>query len=181
MLTGYESKMDKAINALVDEFSSVRAGRANPAVLNKVTIDYYDVATNISQVANISVPDGRTLLIQPWDISTLAEIEKSIMKSDLGITPNNDGKSIRLSFPALTQERRQEIIRSLQKTAEQARVSIRNIRREVMDHLKSQKKKSEITEDDFASFEKSVQNITDKKIKEVDTLLSKKEKEVSEV
>lgn len=180
-MTEYEQKMDKAINALLNEFSSIRAGRANPAVLNKINIDYYDVQTNISQLANISVPDGRTLLIQPWDASTIPEIEKSIMKSDLGITPNNDGKLIRLSFPPLTQERRVEITKSLQRLAEQAKVSIRNIRRDAIDHFKSQKKKSEITEDELASIEKKIQNLTDKKIKDIEALLDKKEKEVCEL
>lgn len=180
-MTEYEQKMDKAVNVLIDEFSSIRAGRANPTVLNKITIDYYEVPTNISQLANISVPDGRTLVIQPWDVSTIPEIEKSIMKSDLGITPNNDGKLIRLSFPPLTQERRVEITKSLQKLAEQAKVSVRNIRREAIDYFKSQKKKSEVTEDELVSIEKKIQALTDKKIKDIDSLLEKKEKEVCEL
>ncbi|MBU5449274.1 ribosome recycling factor [Acetivibrio sp. MSJd-27] len=178
ILKDVEIKMGKTVDILAKDFAAVRAGRANPAILDKVTVDYYGTATPIAQVGNISIPDARTILIQPWDASILGDVEKAIQKADLGINPNNDGKCIRLSIPALTEERRKELVKDIHKIAESARVSIRNIRRDGVDKLKDMKKKSEITEDDLKDAEGKVQKSTDKYVKEVDTLLAAKEKEI---
>lgn len=176
-----EAKMKKTIEVLQQEFSTLRAGRANPAVLDRITIDYYGTQTPINQVASISSPEPRLLAIQPWDASVLKAIEKAIISSDIGINPQNDGRVIRLLFPTLTEERRRELVKQVHKLCEESKVAIRNIRRDAMDVFKAQKKKSEITEDDYTDIEKEVQTLTDRYIKEVDTLGSAKEKELIEV
>ncbi len=177
----YESKMKKTIEVIGQEFATIRAGRANPAVLDRVTVEYYGTQTPIGQLASISSPEPRTLVIQPWDGSVLKAIEKSILTSDIGINPTNDGKIIRLVFPPLTEERRKELIKKVYKIGEEGKVAIRNVRREAIDNFKSQKKKSIITEDDLAIAEKDLQELTDKYIKEVDVTCQKKEKELGEV
>ncbi|NLM62449.1 MAG: ribosome recycling factor [Clostridiales bacterium] len=174
----YEEKMDKTISVLVNQFATIRAGRANAAVLDRITIEYYGAKTPINAVATISTPDPRTLMIQPWDTSVLKDIEKAIQASDLGINPTNDGKVIRLVFPQLTEERRRELTKQIKKYGEDAKVALRNIRREALDDYKNQKKKSEITEDDFKMLEKEIQELLDNKIKEVDKQVEIKEKEL---
>ena len=177
----YEEKMDKTISVYRENLAEIRAGRANPAILNKITVDYYGVPTPINQVAGISVPEARMILIQPWDANLLKEIEKEILKSDIGINPNNDGKVIRLTFPELNEERRKEIVKDIRKLAEDAKVAIRSIRREAMDEAKELEKKSEITEDDLKNEEDQIQKLTDKKVEEVDKLLEAKEKEIMSI
>ena len=181
ILKEYDVKMQKTVDVVISDFASVRAGRANAAVLDKITVDYYGSATPINQVAAISSPDPRSLLIKPWDGSILKAIEKAIQTSDLGINPQNDGSSIRLSFPRLTEERRKELTKQVKKYAENGKVAIRNIRRDAMDKLKAKQKKSEITEDDCKEFEKELQDMTDKRCKELDDLSAKKEKELMAV
>ncbi|MCI8397503.1 MAG: ribosome recycling factor [Clostridia bacterium] len=176
-----ESKMDKTISVLQENFAEVRAGRANPAILNKVKVDYYGTPTPISQVAGISVPEARLIVIQPWDMSVLKEIEKAILASDIGITPNNDGKVIRLAFPDLNEERRKEIVKDIKKTAEEAKVSIRSIRREGLDDAKKEQKDGNITEDDLRNAETEIQKLTDKKIAKIDEILVAKEKEIMSI
>ncbi|MDR2356586.1 MAG: ribosome recycling factor [Oscillospiraceae bacterium] len=177
----YESKMAKTLEVLRGEFAVVRAGRANAAVLDNIRVDYYGTPTPIGQIATISTPDPRTLLIQPWDASSLKAIEKAIFASDLGINPANDGKVIRLLFQQLTEERRRELVKQISKYAEDGKVAIRNIRRDAMEFYKAQKKKSEITEDDLKDIEKDMQKLTDEYIKEIDKAAEKKEKELSEI
>ena len=181
MFEELKNKMNKAIAALEHDYSAIRAGRANPAILDKVTVDYYGVPTPVAQVGTVSVPEARTLVIQPWDATILHDLEKAILKSDIGITPNNDGKMIRLTFPALTEDRRKELVKTLSKRAEEAKVVIRGIRRDELEKLKAQKKASEITEDDLKGYEKDIQNITDGYIKDIDAISAKKEKEIMEV
>jgi len=176
-----EEKMDKTISVLQENFAEVRAGRANPAILNKVKVDYYGVSTPISQVAGISVPEARLIVIQPWDMSILKEIEKAILASDIGITPNNDGKVIRLSFPELNEERRKELVKEIRKTAEESKVSIRSIRRDGIDEAKKLQKDGEMTEDDLKNAENQIQKITDKKIEKIDSILADKEKEIMSI
>ncbi len=176
-----EEKMDKRINALVENFAEVRAGRANPAILNKIKVDYYGTPTPINQVAGISVPEARLIVIQPWDANLLKEIEKEILKAEIGINPNNDGKVIRLAFPELNEERRKEIVKEIKKIAEDAKVSIRSVRREGIDEAKKLQKDNEMTEDELKSAEDQIQKITDSKIAEVDKILAEKEKEVMSV
>lgn len=176
-----EEKMKKTLHALKENLTGLRAGRANPAILDKIHVDYYGAPTPINQLGNISVPEARVILIQPWDAKTLKEIEKAIQKSDIGINPNNDGKVIRLVFPALTEERRKELTKVVKKDAEDAKVAIRSIRRDIIEHFKAQKKNGEITEDDLKDAEKDVQTITDKYIAEVDKMAEAKEKEILEV
>ncbi|MCI9365317.1 MAG: ribosome recycling factor [Clostridia bacterium] len=176
-----EERMDKTISVLQENFSEIRAGRANPAILNKVKVDYYGVSTPISQVAGISVPEARLIVIQPWDMSILKEIEKAILASDIGITPNNDGKVIRLSFPELNEERRKELVKDIKKIAEESKVSIRSIRRDGIDEAKKLQKDGEMTEDDLKNAENQIQKITDKKIEEIDSVLANKEKEIMNV
>ncbi len=176
-----ETKMKKTIEVLQQEFSTLRAGRANPAVLDRITIDYYGTQTPINQVASISSPEPRLLAIQPWDASILKAIEKSILASDIGINPQNDGRVIRLLFPTLTEERRRELVKQVHKLCEESKVAIRNIRRDAMDGFKAQKKKSEITEDDYNDIEKDIQTLTDRYIKDIDALGAAKEKELIEV
>ena len=181
ILKEYDVKMQKTVDVVISDFASVRAGRANAAVLDKITVDYYGSPTPINQVAAISSPDPRSLLIKPWDGSILKAIEKAIQTSDLGINPQNDGSSIRLNFPQLTEERRKELTKQVRKYAENGKVAIRNVRREAMDKLKALQKKSEITEDDCKDFEKELQDMTDKRCKELDELAAKKEKELMAV
>ena len=173
-----EDRMGKALDSLSHDYAAIRAGRANPAVLDKVQVDYYGVGTPINQVAAVSVAEARVLVIQPWDKSMLALIEKAIQASDIGINPQNDGNVIRLTFPALTEDRRREIAKEIAKRAEDAKVAIRNIRRDGMDDLKKLKKDSAITEDDLKNGEDKLQKITDKHIKEVDEIASAKDKEI---
>ena len=175
------NKMDKTVGVFENNLAEVRAGRANPAILNKIKIDYYGVPTPISQVAGISVPEARLIVIQPWDLGILKEIEKEILKSDIGINPNNDGKVIRLSFPELNEERRKEIVKSIKKMAEESKIEVRSIRRDGIEEFKKKQKDSEITEDELRMAEEEIQKITDKKIAEIDTLLDNKEKEVMSV
>lgn len=175
------TKMEKTIGVLKNELSAIRAGRANPALLDKITVDYYGVPTPIPQVGNVSVPEARTLLIQPWDMSIIKEVEKAIAASDLGINPNNDGKVIRLTFPPLTEERRKELVKSVHKIGEDSKVSIRSIRRDAIEGYKKQQKASEITEDDLKEIEKDIQELTDNSVKEIDKILKAKEAEILEV
>jgi len=177
----YTEKMSKIISSLGDEYATLRAGRANPAILNKLMIDYYGVPTPITQVGSVSVPEARTILFQAWDASALKEVEKAILKSDIGINPNNDGKAIRLSFPPLTEDRRKELTKTVKKYGEEAKISIRSIRREAIEHFKKMQKESVITEDDLKNAEKEIQNITDKKVEEIDKLIENKDKEIMEI
>lgn len=174
-------KMEKTLEVLDSQFGSVRAGRANSKVLDRISVAYYGVDTPIGQVASISSPDPRTLVIQPWDGSLLKPIEKAIQQSDLGINPQNDGRIIRLVFPQLTEERRRDLTKQVKKYSEDAKVALRNIRRDAMDQLKKQLKKSEITEDDQKKMEKDLQELTDKYTKKVDEMCAKKEKELMEI
>lgn len=179
--TNIEKKMEKTISVFNENLSEIRAGRANPAILNKVKIDYYGTPTPINQVAGISVPEARLIVIQPWDASVLKEIERAILASDIGINPNNDGKVIRLNFPELNEERRKELVKDIRKTAEEARVAVRSIRRDGIDEFKKKQKDSEITEDDLHGAEEQIQKITDKKIEEIDKILENKEKEIMSI
>ena len=170
----FDAKMQKTIDVVMSDFASVRAGRANAAVLDKITVDYYGAPTPLNQVAAISSPDPRSLMIQPWDGTLLKAIEKAIQTSDLGINPQNDGKVIRLAFPQLTEERRKELTKQVRKYGEAGKVAIRNIRRDAMDKFKALEKKSEITEDDRKDYEKELQDITEKRCKQIDELTAKK-------
>ncbi len=174
----YSRKMEKTLDVLADNFGAVRAGRANAKVLDRITVEYYGQETPLNGVATISSPDARTLVIQPWDTHLLKDIQKAIQMSDLGINPQNDGRVIRLNFPQLTEERRRELTKQVKKYAEEAKVAMRNIRRDGMDYVKALKKKSEITEDDQKKAEKDLQDLLDKYIKQVDTALAAKEKEL---
>lgn len=176
-----ENKMQKSVDVLSSDFATIRAGRANPAILDKVLVDYYGAPTPINQLAAVSVTEARTLTIQPWDLSVLSAIEKAIQTSDIGINPQNDGKIIRIMFPPLTEDRRREIVKDVSKLSEDAKVSIRSIRREMIDRLKKLKKDSEITEDDLKSGEKKIQDLTDKFCKLIDEVSAKKEKEILEI
>ena len=180
-LNNIEEKMNKTISVLQENLAEVRAGRANPSILNKIMINYYGVPTPINQVAGISVPEARLIVIQPWDASLLKEIEKEIIKAEIGINPNNDGKVIRLAFPELTEERRKELVKEIKKTAEDAKVSIRSVRREGIDEAKKMQKDNQMTEDELKSAEDQIQKITDTKIAEVDKILAEKEKEIMSV
>ena len=176
--TNLKQRMEKSIGAFQEKLSEIRAGRANPAILNKVKVDYYGVPTPINQMAGISVPEARLIVIQPWDMSVLKDIEKAILASDIGINPNNDGKVIRLAFPELNEERRKEIVKEIRKMAEEAKVAIRSIRREAIDDAREEEKNSIITEDDLKLAENNVQKLTDSKVEEIDKILEGKEKEV---
>ena len=176
-----ESKMNKAIASLEGDLASIRAGRANPAILDKVTVEYYGVQTPLAQVGTISVPEARTIIVQPWDVSVLKEVEKAILASDIGINPNNDGKVIRLNFPPLTEERRKELNKTVSKRGEEAKVAVRNIRRDSIEQFKKQKKANEITEDDLKDLEDQIQKMTDKFVKKIDGIIADKEKEIMEV
>ena len=176
-----EERMNKTLSVLEENFSEIRAGRANPAILNKIMIDYYGVPTPINQMAGISVPEARLIVIQPWDASILKEIEKAIIASDIGLNPNNDGKVIRLVFPELTEERRKDLVKDIKKIAEESKVSIRAIRRDGIDEAKSMQKESLITEDELKKAEDTIQKLTDKKIDEIDVILDRKTKEIMSV
>ena len=174
----YAKRMDKALNHLEEEFGAVRAGRANPKVLDRIVVEYYGSETPLNGVATISSPDARTLVIQPWDTKLLKDIQKAIQTSDLGINPQNDGRVIRLTFPQLTEDRRKDLVKQVKKYAEDAKVAMRNIRRDGMDYVKKLKKASEITEDDQKKAEKDLQDLLDKMIKKADAALAAKEKEL---
>ena len=177
----FSKKMDKSLAHLIEEFDAVRAGRANPKVLDRITVEYYGQETPLNGVASISSPDARSLLVQPWDTSLLPVIQKAIQSSELGINPQNDGKVIRLIFPQLTEERRKELTKQVKKYAEDAKVAMRNIRRDGMDYVKKLKKNNEITEDDQKKAEKDLQDLLDKMIKKVDAALAAKEKELMSI
>ena len=174
----FERRMNKALDHLNEEFGAVRAGRANPKVLDRITVSYYGSETPLNGVATISTPDARTLVIQPWDTKLLKDIQKAIQVSDLGINPQNDGRVIRLTFPQLTEDRRKDLVKQVKKYAEEAKVAMRNIRRDGMDYVKKLKKASEITEDDQKKAEKDLQDLLDKMIKKADAALAAKEKEL---
>lgn len=176
-----EERMNKTLSVLEENFSEIRAGRANPAILNKITVEYYGVPTPINQVAGISVPEARLIVIQPWDVSVLKEIERAILASDIGVNPNNDGKVIRLSFPELTEERRKELVKDIKKIAEESKVAIRAIRRDGIDEAKAMEKESLMTEDELKKAEDQIQKLTDKKITEIDVITEKKEKEIMSI
>ena len=180
-LDKFEEKMMKTVSVYEENLAEIRAGRANPAILNKITIDYYGTPTPINQVAGISVPEARLIVIQPWDGSILKEIEKEILKSDIGINPSNDGKVIRLAFPELNEERRKEIVKDIRKMAEEAKVAIRSIRRDAIDEAKVMQKNSEISEDELKGAEDNIQKLTDKYVEQIDNILDKKEKEVMSI
>ncbi len=180
-LREYEDKMKRTLDFLAQQFATVRAGRANAGVLDQIQVDYYGSPTPIQQVASVSSPDPRTLMIQPWDGSVLRDIERAILASELGINPQNDGKVIRLIFPQLTEERRKELAKQVKKYGEEAKVAVRNIRRDAMEKFKKQQKSSEITEDDYKGLEKDLQKLTDDYIKKVDEMTDKKEKELFEL
>jgi ribosome recycling factor len=176
-----EEKMKKTIHVLKDNLAGIRAGRANPAILDKIAIEYYGAPTPIQQIASVSVPEARVIVIQPWEAKLLKDIEKEIQKSDIGINPNNDGKVIRLVFPALTEERRKELTKQAKKEGEESKVAIRSIRRDSIESMKSKKKAGEITEDDLKDAEKDIQNLTDKYIADIDRIVEAKDKEIMEV
>ena len=176
-----EEKMGKTVAALEKEYAAVRAGRANPGVLDKLNIDYYGAPTPVTQMASVSVVEARSLLIQPWDASIVKLIEKAILVSDIGITPVNDGKSIRLNFPPLTEERRKELVKDIKRMAEDSKVAIRSIRRDAIEKFKTMKKNSELTEDDVKKGETDIQKLTDKFSKSVEDLAAAKEKEILEI
>ncbi|UWG98516.1 ribosome recycling factor [Dehalobacter sp. DCM] len=181
ILNEADSKMHKTVEVLRKDLATVRAGRANPAILDKVTVDYYGTPTPINQLANISVPDPRMITIQPWDKSSIKDIEKAILKSDLGLNPSNDGIVIRLSIPQLTADRRAELVKTVKKKGEDAKIAIRNIRREVIDDIKQVEKEKLVSEDDAKKAQEKAQKLTDKIIKDIEDILEKKEKEVMEV
>ena len=176
-----DERMQRRINHLIDEYKAIRAGRANPAVLERVTVDYYGTPTPINQLAAVSVTEARTLTIQPWDASVLRKIEKAIQMSDVGINPQNDGKIIRLVFPPLTEDKRKEIAKDIARIAEDSKVQIRNVRRDTIEKLKAMKKSGELTEDDLKQGEKKAQEATDRFIKEIDSIADKKKKEIMEI
>ena len=180
-LNQYDEKMSKSVDALVGEYASIRAGRANPHILDKLKVDYYGTPTPFQQVANISVPEARMLQIQPWEASLIKEIEKAILNSDLGLVPNNDGKVVRVMFPELTEDRRKELVKDIKKKAENAKVAVRNIRRDANDAFKKQNKANEISEDETKMLEAEIQKITDKYIAEVDEIMESKSKEIMTV
>ena len=180
-LGNLEERMNKTLSVLEENFSEVRAGRANPAILNKISVDYYGVPTPINQVAGISVPEARLIVIQPWDASVLKDIEKAILASDIGLNPNNDGKVIRLAFPELTEERRKDLVKDIKKIAEESKVAIRAIRRDGIDEAKEMEKEYLMTEDELKKAEDQIQKLTDKKIAEIDVILDKKEKEIMSI
>ncbi len=177
-LNAAKEKMEKCLASLNHEFSTIRAGRANPAVLDKIQVDYYGAPTPINAMAAVSVAEARILVITPWDATSLKSIEKAILASDIGITPTNDGKALRIVFPQLTEERRKELVKQIKNYGEEAKVTVRNIRRDAMDKYKAMKKNSEITEDDLKTCEKNVQDVTDKYVEKIDACCADKEKEI---
>lgn len=180
-LIQYDEKMSKSVEALVSEYASIRAGRANPHILDKLKVDYYGTPTPFQQVANISVPEARMLQIQPWEASLIKEIEKAILNSDLGLVPNNDGKVVRIVFPELTEDRRKELVKDVKKKAENAKVAVRNIRRDANDAFKKQNKANEISEDETKQLEAEIQKLTDKYVAEIDETMESKSKEIMTV
>lgn len=176
-----EERMNRRLDHLRQEFSEIRAGRANPAVLDKVKVDYYGTPTPVNQLAAVSVTEARTLTIQPWDVSVLKQVEKAIQTSDIGINPQNDGKIIRLIFPPLTEDRRKEIVKDVQRIAEDTKIQIRNVRRDAIEKLKAMKKSGDLTEDDLKLGEKKTQDLTDKFIKNIDKIFADKQKEILEM
>lgn len=181
MLNQFEDKMSKSLESLEGEYSNIRAGRANPNILNKIKVEYYGVPTPLQQVGNVSVPEARTILITPWEASLLKEIEKAILCSDLGLTPNNDGKSIILNFPELTEERRKDLVKDIKKKGENTKVAVRNVRRDANDYFKKQLKANEISEDEQKDYEDKVQKLTDKYVDKIDSLIENKSKEIMTV
>ena len=181
LIKNTEEKMNKTVEVLERDYKSIRAGRANASVLDRINVDYYGAPTPIQQMAAISIPEPRVLMISPWDASTLKTIEKAILTSDIGINPQNDGRVIRLSFPPLTEERRKEIVKEVKKVSEDSKVAVRNTRRDAIEKLKALKKSNTITEDDVTNGEKKIQNLTDKYCKEIDELAALKEKEILEI
>ncbi|MBQ9901323.1 MAG: ribosome recycling factor [Clostridia bacterium] len=181
VINDMKDRMEKTLDVLAGEFKTLRAGRANPAIIDKVNVDYYGVPTPINQLAVVNVPEARTLTIQPWDSHTLKSIERAINEADIGINPQNDGKIIRLVFPPLTEERRKELSKDVQKMGEESKVAIRSIRRDANEKLKSMKKASDITEDDQKQGEKKIQDITDKYCKQIDSMCADKKKEIMEI
>lgn len=177
-LSIYEDKMSKALDSMKDDFTTIRAGRANPHILDKLRVDYYGTLTPLQQVANISVPEARMIQIQPWESSLIKEIEKAILTSDLGLTPNNDGKAIRLVFPELTEERRKDLVKDIKKKGENAKVVVRNVRRDANDAFKKQNKASEISDDELKNLENDIQKLTDKYIDFIDKAVDEKSKEI---
>lgn len=180
-LKQFEDKMNKTVENLASDYTTIRAGRANPHILDKITVDYYGTPSNLQSVANISVSEARTLLIQPWEPSLIKEIEKAILVSDIGLTPNNDGKVIRLSFPELTEERRKELVKDVKKKGEDSKVAIRNIRRDANDMAKKQHKANEISEDEQKDAETSIQKMTDEYVSKIDSMIDDKSKEIMTV
>lgn len=176
-----EEKMSKALDYLADEFANVRAGRANPAILNKIQVDYYGVSTPINQIGTVSVPEARQILIAPWDKSLLGAVEKAIQKSDIGINPINDGNAIRITFPELNEQRRKELAKEVKSLAEEAKVAVRNIRREFIDQAKSSQKSGEMTEDELRGAEEKIQKLTDQYVNKIDQMFAQKEKEIMEI
>ena len=174
----YEDKMIKSCDALKEDFATIRAGRANPHILDKLKVDYWGAPTPIQQVANISVPEARMIQIQPWESCMIKEIEKAIMVSDIGITPNNDGKIIRLIFPELTEDRRKELVKDIKKKGENAKIAVRNIRRDANDALKKESKSADVSEDMIKDMEDKVQKLTDKYVAEIDKIVEEKSKEI---
>lgn len=181
MLKQFEEKMVKSIDSLEHEYANIRAGRANPNILNKIKVEYYGVQTPLQQVGNVSVPEARTIVITPWENSLLKEIEKAINCSDLGLNPNNDGKSIILNFPELTEERRKELVKDIKKKGENAKVAVRNIRRDANDYFKKQYKAGDISEDEQKDYEDQVQKLTDKYVDQIDNAIENKSKEIMTV
>lgn len=177
----FEEKMKNIVEHLVQEFSEIRAGRANPAILNRISVEYYGVLTPINQVAGISVPEARLIVVQPWDVTLLKQVEKAIIEANIGITPQNDGKVIRLAFPELTQERRLEIVKNIKELTEKSKIAIRNVRREAIDDAKTQEKNKEISQDDLEREEEQIQKLTDKYINILEEKFSIKEKEIKTV
>lgn len=181
MLKQFEEKMQKSLETLEGEYANIRAGRANPNILNKLKVDYYGSPTPLQQVGNISVPEARTIIITPWEASLLKEIEKTILTSDLGLTPNNDGKSIILNFPELTEERRKELAKDIKKKGENTKVAVRNVRRDANDYFKKQLKANEISEDEEKDYEEQVQKLTDKYVEKIESAIESKSKEIMTV
>ena len=180
-LNQFKEKMEKSVDSLASEYSTIRAGRANPHILDKISVDYYGQPSSLQSVANISVAEARTLMIQPWEASLIKEIEKAILTADLGLTPNNDGKVIRLTFPELTEERRKELVKNVKKKGEGAKVAIRNIRRDANDMIKKQQKANEISEDEQKDAESEIQKLTDQYVSQVDQMIEEKSKEIMTV
>ena len=178
LIMTYEDKMEKSLDNLYSEYTSIRAGRANPHILDKITVDYYGTPTPLQQVGNISVPEARMIVIQPWEASILKDIEKVLLMSDLGLTPTNDGKMIRLVFPELTEERRKELVKDVKKKGENAKVAVRNVRRDAMDAIKKKGKEDGISEDEIKEYQDDVQKSTDKYVAKIDAAVEEKSKEI---